>query len=190
MALAGPWNLRFPLKLGAPAQVNLPKLISWTDHPDEGVQHFSGTATYALTFTVPAEACQPGIRAMLDLGQVQVIAEPTLNGTALGTLWKPPFRIDVTDCLKAGTNVLRVQVTNLWPNRLIGDEAKPDYREWRGSSLKSWPPDALNGTPPPDTGRVTWTTWKHYNVGDPLLPSGLLGPVRLRFARVLAVPDR
>lgn len=187
VALPGPWTLRFPPELGAPAEASLPKLISWTNHPDEGVQHFSGTATYELAFTVPADACQPGTKAMLDLGQVQVIAEPILNGTPLGILWKPPFRMDVTDCLKPGTNTLQVRVTNLWPNRLIGDEAKPDYRAWGGAALKSWPPDALNSTPPPDTGRITWTTWKHYHAGDPLLPSGLLGPVRLRFARILTV---
>ena len=117
-----------------------------------------------------------------------MIAEPTLNGKPLGTFWKPPFRINVTDSLKAGQNRLRVRVTNLWVNRLIGDADKPDYREWAGARLKSWPEDALKSTPPPDTGRITWTTWQHYNATDPLLPSGLIGPVRLRFAHRIPIP--
>jgi hypothetical protein len=189
VSLAGPWQVAFPPDRGAPAKISLAKLVSWPDHQDEGVRHFSGTASYEIAFEIPRDLLRPDLRAMLDLGDVQVIAEPTLNGTALGTLWKPPFRVDVSKALKPGRNVLQVNVTNLWVNRLIGDEAKPDYRDWAGARLKSWPKDALDGTRPPNTGRTTWTTWKHYKVGDPLLPSGLIGPVRIRFGRVAALPQ-
>ena len=188
IALAGPWLVSFPTDLGAPPQVTLPRLISLSDHEQDGVRHCSGTAIYELVFGLPADGLKPGLRATLDLGNVQVIAEPTLNGKPLGTFWKPPFRINVTDSLKAGQNRLRVRVTNLWVNRLIGDADKPDYREWAGARLKSWPEDALKSTPPPDTGRITWTTWQHYNATDPLLPSGLIGPVRLRFAHRIPIP--
>jgi hypothetical protein len=165
----------------------LSKLVSWPKHEVEGIRHFSGTANYEISFAVTPDCLAPDFAAVLDLGNVQVIAQPTLNGTPLGTLWSPPFRVDVTRALRPGRNMLNVAVTNLWVNRLIGDEAKPDYRKWSGPRLESWPEDALNGTPPPDTGRITWTTWKHYNAGDPLLPSGLIGPVRIRFGRVQTV---
>jgi hypothetical protein len=58
--------------------------------------------------------------------------------------------------LKAGNNDLEIEVANLWPNRLIGDAAKPESE------------------------RFTWTIQGHpYNAKSELLPSGLLGPVQL-----------
>jgi len=59
----------------------------------------------------------------LDLGNVRDIAEVSVNGKALGILWKAPYRIDVTGALKPGDNVLEIKVTNEWTNRLIGDRA-------------------------------------------------------------------
>lgn len=149
--ITGPWALRFPPKWGAPDQVTLDKLVSWSDHSDEGVRHFSGTATYTKEFD-----WQPGgkqVRYFLDLGEVKELAEVVLNGKNLGILWKPPFRAEITGALKPGKNKLEVRVTNLWPNRLIGDVALPEDK------------------------RFTWTTFQPYKAGDPLLPSGLLGPV-------------
>jgi len=95
-------------------------------------------------------------------------------------LWKPPYAVDVTGALKPGRNQLEVKVTNLWPNRLIGDEQYPDDVEWDGISIKKWPDWMLKGEPRPSKDRVTFTTWKHWRKGSALLPSGLLGPVTLR----------
>ncbi len=148
-ALPGPWLLRFPPKQGAPEQVKLDRLISWTEHPDDGVKHFSGTATYTTEFE------WDGTPALLDFGKVKEIAEVRLNGQDLGILWKPPFRVDATGALRPGLNTLEVKVTNLWPNRLIGDAGLPEDQ------------------------RVTWTTCQPYRPNDPLLESGLIGPVRL-----------
>ena len=53
------------------------------------------------------------------------IAEVSVNGKYLGIVWKPPFRVDVTGIMKPGTNALEIKVTNLWVNRLIGDQ-QPD----------------------------------------------------------------
>ena len=117
----------------------------------------------------------------LELGQVKNFAEVTLNGKPLGILWKPPFRVDVTAAARPGKNALTVKVTNLWPNRLIGDEQLPPDCEWRGKELKAWPSWLLEGKPSP-TGRVTFTTWPHWTKDAPLLPSGLVGPVTLRAA--------
>jgi len=178
--ITGSWQLSFPPNWGAPEQITLNKLISWTEHPEAGVKYFSGTATYRKTFSL-AEAPAANQRVFLDLGQLKNIAEVKLNGKDLGILWKPPFRIEVTDAARVGENELEVRVTNLWPNRLIGDEQLPDDREWNGIQLKTWPQWLLDGKPSP-TGRFTFTTWHHWTKTDEPLPSGLLGPVLLRTA--------
>jgi hypothetical protein len=56
---------------------------------------------------------------------VRDVAEVSLDGRALGVLWKPPFRVDVTDALKPGANRLEIKVTNEWTNRLVGDRSAP-----------------------------------------------------------------
>ena len=192
----GPWELQFPKGLGAPHRVNLERLISWTEHSDVGVKYFSGTATYRLKLEVPARMLGKDRALYLDLGRVCEIAEPTLNDRDLGILWKPPFRAEITDILRAGVNVLEVRVTNLWPNRLIGDEQLPSDCEWVvpaisytgwGEVIDHWPQWLLENKPSP-TGRVAFTTWKHWEKNDPLLESGLLGPVRiLAKTKVLAM---
>lgn len=176
--ISGPWNLSFPPNWGAPAEVTLPKLESWTDSADQGVKYFSGTATYTREIEVPDAMLAAGHSLWLDLGRVKNLAEVSLNGKSLGILWKPPFRVDITGAAQPGKNQLEVKVTNLWPNRLIGDEQLPDDREWVGKRLKDWPQWLLDGKPSP-TGRFTFTTWHHWTKDDALLESGLLGPVRL-----------
>jgi hypothetical protein len=99
-----------------------------------------------------------------------------LNGKDLGVRWKRPFRFDITDALKAGDNTLEVRVTNLWPNRMIGDERLPPDAEWNKSRLVRWPDWVLQGKSSP-TGRFTFTHIRPYTKDSPLLPSGLLGPV-------------
>ena len=179
--IAGPWAVEFQSPVGAPPATTFAQLISWPDHPDAGIKYFSGTATYKTTFTVPSGALQNSQSAfLLDLGQVKVIAEVKLNGKNLGTLWKAPFRTDATGAVRAGTNELEVRVTNLWPNRLIGDEQYPDDCEWNGITIKAWPEWMVKGGPREVKERVTFTTWKHWHKDDALLPSGLLGPVVLK----------
>ena len=187
IAVAGKWQLRFPPRLGAPEHVILDRLISWTDHSDAGVKYFSGTATYAQSVHLPQELFARHRRFYLDLGRVQVIAELKVNGQDLGILWKPPFEADITGAVKAGDNALEIKVVNLWPNRLIGDEQLPDDCQWRntsrpdGNPLLEWPKWLLEGKASP-TGRLTFTTWKHWTKDAHLLESGLLGPVTLRIA--------
>jgi hypothetical protein len=62
---------------------------------------------------------------LLDLGMVKDLAEVSVNGKALGILWKAPYRVDATGALKAGANRLEVKVTNEWTNRQIGDRLLP-----------------------------------------------------------------
>ncbi len=180
--LNGPWEVSFDAKWfypdnGAGAKMRFEQLSDWSQRPEEAVKYFSGTAVYQKSFDWQQPAGNG--RVSLDLGRVEVIAEVELNGKNLGVLWKPPFRVDITEALKAGENTLVVKVTNLWPNRLIGDEQLPADCEYKPEgSLKAWP-EWLNKNLPRTSGRRTFATWKHWKAQDPLLPSGLLGPVRV-----------
>lgn len=151
-----PWQVTFDPKWGGPGTVDFPALVDWTRRPEQGIKHYSGTATYNtrfdLSFAVPAT---PPKRFLLDLGTVHVMARVKLNGRDCGIAWHPPFRVDVTGALKTLDNTLEIQVANLWPNRLIGDQSQPENR------------------------RLTWTTWNPFEAESPLLSSGLLGPLTL-----------
>jgi hypothetical protein len=179
--ISGAWKLNFPPNWGAPESVSLDKLISWSDSSDAGVKYFSGTATYEKEIEIPDAMFGKNREVWLDLGVVKNFAEVSLNGKLFPILWKPPFRLNVTSAAKAGKNKLEIKVTNLWPNRLIGDEQLPDDREWIGKRLKEWPQWVLDGKPSP-TGRFTFTTWHHWTKNEPLLESGLIGPVTVRAA--------
>jgi hypothetical protein len=176
---SGPWEVSFPAGRGAPDKAVFDKLISWPERAEPGIKYFSGTAAYRKTIEVPAERLGENFRAVLDLGQVREIAEVRLNGRDLGILWKSPFRVDITEAAKPGANELEVRVTNLWPNRLIGDEQHPDDCQWDGIHLKDWPQWMKRGEPRPTKERIAFTTWKHWTKDSPLQPSGLLGPVKL-----------
>jgi hypothetical protein len=150
LTISSPWRVSFQEGRGAPASATFDKLASLSENSEPGIKYFSGTATYQTTFEAPAAS-----EGVVDLGDVKNIAEVYLNGKYQGTLWKKPFKLALSDELKKGTNTLEVRVTNLWVNRLIGD-AQP-------------------GT----TQKITFTTMPFYQANSPLLPSGLLGPVRV-----------
>jgi hypothetical protein len=170
LELRGPWDLRFPEGQGAPPSVALDRLISWTEHPEAGVRHFSGIAEYRCAFEGPGDWSAGDRRTFLDLGDLWAVGEAFLNGRPLGVLWKPPYSADVTGALKAGTNELRIEVANTWSNRLAGDALLPERdRRTRTNVTHS-------GVKP----------WKD----TPLLKSGLFGPVRLIPARTVAAPLR
>jgi hypothetical protein len=183
IALGGHWSVHFQPGRGAPDHAQFAKLEDWSKHTDQSIRYFSGTATYTTQFDQALPATQQ-TRWMLDLGNVQVIAEVKLNGHDLGVSWKPPYCVDVSTALRMGRNDLEIKVTNLWPNRLIGDEQYPDDctadGSWKIGPIPAWPDWLLKGQPRPEPRRVTFTTWKYYSKDSPLLPSGLLGPVALR----------
>ena len=176
-----PWQIHFPQGWGAPEAIEFPKLISYTDHQNEGVRYFSGTAEYNTTIDVPQKIIVKNSSIYLDLGEVNVIAEVKINGKNLGTYWKPPFKIDVTSAIKSGVNLVQVSVTNLWPNRLIGDEiqfpAGKFYDKEALTYFRNWTSNTTN--PLPDPNRFTFTTFRAWSKDDKLLPSGLIGPVTL-----------
>ncbi|MEX2245020.1 MAG: glycosyl hydrolase [Fimbriimonadaceae bacterium] len=181
--ITGQWQVSFAKDWGAPPRAAFPELSSWSDNSDDGIKYFSGSAVYTKQFDVPPSMLSGDRLVVLDLGRVKNFATVTLNGKDLGVLWKEPFTLDVTKAVKAGRNELKVKVTNLWVNRIIGDEQLPPDVEWNGAQLKQWPDWLLNNGPRPDTGRYTFTTWRFWNKDSKLLESGLLGPVTLRSAR-------
>ena len=188
LPLDGAWKVSFPPDRGVVDEAVFNPLVAWNQHPDPGIRHFSGTATYERRFELPKDFLADGREVWLDLGEVEVMAEVRLNGEDLGVLWHPPFRVELGKVLKPGANTLEVEVTNLWVNRLIGDEQHPDDCEWEEGALARWPEWFTEGKPRPSKERVTFTTWKHWTADDPLLPSGLIGPVTLRSARLVPLP--
>lgn len=193
MLIDGSWNLKFPPGWGAPENNTIDRLISWTDHTHPDIQHFSGTATYMKTFEIPSGFIQQEQQLWLDLGRVYNIAEISLNGQKPVTCWKPPFRMNITGMVHTGSNTIEVQVTNLWPNRMIGDESQPDPRpfdwnkRWRANlpvEWKKWQVMIDQETAQPGyyakkSGRYAFSTAKYYTAEDPLLESGLIGPVTI-----------
>ena len=144
------WTLSFPAGWGAPSSLKLSTLVSWTDLPigEEG-RHFSGTAKYTATFDGKA-----GAPLILDLGEVETVAEVFVNRSKVRTLWSPPYRCAIGAFVKDGVNELRVDVTTTWFNRLAYDAGRPE------------------------NNRKTWTISGPEN-GTPPKPAGLLGPVSL-----------
>ena len=179
LKIEGAWDVSFPPNLGAPSQAKFKELYSWSESSDEGIRYFSGTATYRKQIYIPKEYIQPEISLEMNLGRVCVIAEVIVNGKELGILWRTPFHIDLGDAVRAGENDIQIRVTNLWPNRLIGDARYPEDCEWGDWLLKSWP-DWLEKPEKRSSKRITFTTWKHWRADDPLQPSGLMGPILIR----------
>lgn len=193
LEVKGAWDVSFPPNLGAPEKIRMEKLLSLKDYPDDGVKYFSGTATYSKTIRISPDMLSNNKKLYLDLGWIEVIATVTLNGKDVGTVWKLPYRLEITNEAHPGDNELVVMITNLWPNRLIGDEHLPPENEYGGkgatgpraefqAEIKKLPAWYVEGKPKPPGGRITFTTWKHFDKNDPLLESGLLGPVKLRTA--------
>ena len=171
--LKGSWEVKFPGGLGVPEKIMLAELLSLHQHPDDRVKYFSGPATYSKAFNF-SKTPTAYKKFFIDLGRVEAIAEVTLNGKDLGIFWKRPYQIDVTNALEDGENKLEIQVTNLWPNRLIGDEQLPDPDKFTpggsasgregliGGYIEKLPDWYVNGKPKPSDGRIAFATWKHY----------------------------
>ncbi|CZR65587.1 uncharacterized protein PAC_15487 [Phialocephala subalpina] len=181
--LSNPWTVTFPPqfmpKNTQTLSIELEKLESLHMHPNFDVAHFSGTATYSTTFNLKSLSSA----LLLTLGRVENIATVYLNGQNLGISWLPPYEIDITRSAHTGANLLVVEVTNLWVNRLIGDEYLPVEDVFNTNTqnyaVEEWPQWWIENLPVKTGERVTFGAWHHYNSSAPLLASGLLGPVRI-----------
>lgn len=152
LAVKGPWTVVFTPGWGAPESMTFAALEDWSKRPEDGIKYYSGTAVYRTAVDWEGAAGGEG-EVRLDLGDVAVIAEVKLNGTACGVAWTPPYRVDISQALKPGRNELEIRVANTWANRLIGDERL----------------DAA--------ARRTWTTYHSFTKDSQPTRSGLLGPV-------------
>lgn len=177
--LAGFWDLEFPLESGAPSKLRLPKLSALKEHSNFNVKHFSGTVWYQKILTIHKETLGKRLRVFLDLGRVEVIAEVKINGKNVGLFWKEPYRAELTGLLHKGENQLEVGVTTLWQNRLIGDEKLPVENVYSVHGFIEKLPDWYQRNLPKTGERKTFSVWRNLKKTDPLLESGLLGPVRL-----------
>jgi hypothetical protein len=155
LTLSGEWKLEFQKDRGAPASVTINELGSWTKNTEPGIKYFSGTGTYTKNISAPSDWFTKNSQILLNLGEVKNLAEIIVNGKSLGIFWRKPFLANLTGVLKPGNNTLVIKVTNLWVNRLIGDQ-QPDVKQ-----------------------KITYTTMPFYNAKSTLLPSGLLGPVQI-----------
>ncbi len=182
--IQGAWELTFNKDWGPEDKQTFPELKSWSESSNELVKYYSGTAKYFKEFTT-SDATFSALKKnaakqiCLDLGKVEVMAKVKLNGTDCGIVWKPPYRVNISEALKPGTNKLEIEVVNTWVNRMIGDEQLPLDAEWKDwETLVEWPKWFKEGEKSP-TGRYTFTTARHYQKDSPLMSSGLLGPIRI-----------
>jgi hypothetical protein len=153
--LDGPWQVTFDPKMGGPKQpVIFSKLTDWSTHPDSCIRFYSGTAVYTKSININIRDSKDK-HIWLDLGRIANIAKVKVNGISCGTAWTPPYSVDITKALKPGNNLLTIEVTNTWTNRLIGDQTLPENK------------------------RITWTTAPFRLKGKPLLEAGLCGPVKI-----------
>ena len=154
--ISGTWIVHFDSKWGGPETAQFDSLVSWPTRPEPGIKFYSGTAVYEKT--IDLSAAKPNLKSsklILDLGSVREIAEVKVNSKSCGTVWCPPWQVDVTDAVKSGENKLQVEVVNFWPNRIIGDAALPPAE------------------------RLTRTNIRKLTAKTPLEEAGLLGPVHL-----------
>ena len=177
VSLNGGWKITFA---GSPQPVELSRLVSWTDL--DPWKYYSGQATYERTVpllgahfsgateiyldfgegapvTVEERRSGSGMRAMLE-SPVREAAIVEINGQRAGSIWRPPYRLDVRSLLHPGQNTIRVTVANLAINELA-HQPPPDHRALIQRYGDRFQDQDMNNLQP--------------------LPSGLFGPIRLVF---------
>ena len=192
----GTWTVRFDERLRVGASAGMEKVVKWTsltpwdESADCDIKYFSGTACYSQQLYL--KKLDRHCRYVLDLGEVKNLAVVRVNGQPCSTLWHAPFTADVTEALHKGDNTLEIDVTNLWVNRMVGDEQEPDDVEWSepvafgaapnspaiGRAMKKVPTWLSQGLPRP-TKRKAIVSFKFFEKDTPLLRSGMMGPVVL-----------
>jgi hypothetical protein len=179
IALESSWEVQFPTGNGTPDRIEIPELISLIRHEDFNIRHFSGTCRYRTVFYLVDSDFTGGRMILVDLGRVEVIAGVFMNGKDAGRVWKEPYLVNVSPYVKKGENILEVEVTNLWHNRLIGDENLPAENEYSKDGFILKLPEWYVKNQPKPGERITFSVRHDLEKTDPLLESGLLGPVKL-----------
>lgn len=189
--ISSDWYVDFLEKHHFDSKENFKVLTDWKDNEKEEIKYYSGTAIYSKTIKLPK--LKEGVRTYIDLGEVKIVAEVFVNGKPVEVLWKAPFIADITGEVSKGENLIEVKITNQWSNRMIGDEnysadyigyKQPSYFPKDNDKMPEW---YINNEPMPEGPRTTFNTYKFYSKGDELMPSGLLGPVKLMFKKELKI---
>lgn len=153
LSLDKDWKVTFKDSLRGPKESQtFPKLIDISTHTDDLIRYYSGTLIYEKEIELKD---LPDGEIYLNLGYVGVMAKVSVNGDYAGGVWTAPYRVDVSNKLRKGKNLISVEVTTTWQNRLIGDSALSKDK------------------------RTTWAACNNWRKNDALQKSGLLGPVVL-----------
>lgn len=159
--LSGAWKVNFSAQWGAPKSVTFEELKSWTQHAEEGVRYYSGIGRYEKDFDVDGNWLREGVKLWLDAGRLWSVGEVFVNGKPMGVVWKPPYRVEITEAVRSGTNLLEIEVANTWANRLVGDAHSPEEKRFCRTNITS------SGT--------QRKLWKDIELRE----SGLFGPVKV-----------
>ena len=171
LKIGGPWTMQLPPSNGIESPVSFDLLESWTERKEPAIKYFSGTVVYRKRFDIPADRFGKTQRLYLNLGQVEDLVEVILNGKDLGTLWKEPFCLDITQAARPDSNDLELHIVNVWHNRLVGQKLHPAAFGAHGEF-------------------IPWASYvPEYPAREPLYASGLLGPVTLQSAIQLQAPE-
>ena len=141
--ISEPWHVAFDGKLSSPAPIEMASPADLAQNADPEIRYFSGTITYTTEFDLDDASAA---RVLLNLGRVESMAKVYVNDRYAGGAWCPPYKVDITQCVKKGRNTLRVEVVNKWVNRIVGDMQLPP--EQRKISLLVNPYDASTPLPP------------------------------------------
>lgn len=152
-SVEGMWTICFDPKLGGPGTVQTDRLTDWTQSDDSRIKYYSGMAAYENTFRLTADQLKKHLSLRLSIPNG--LAEVWVNGVKAGTWWCSPWEQDITPYVKTGVNSLRIEVVNSLYNRMIGDAAQPNAKQY----TQAYPPIVTADTP--------------------LVPSGIVGGVQL-----------
>ncbi len=164
--LSEDWRVRFDEQWGGPANASFPELISWTERDEAGIKYYSGVASYEKEFSFNKDETGETEHVFLELEEIEKTAKVWVNDKEVGILWCKPYRLDISAYLKNGPNQLRIDVANVWSNRLTGD----------GITGENYTNTNITGGP-----QVNENPWAKV----PLVPSGLIGNVELKAFEVL-----
>jgi len=176
VSLKTPFTVEFEEQYGAPKSAVFEKFESWTKHADPRIANYSGKAKYSLKVGLPKLGKDE--RAYLQFGEILEIGRVKVNGRFAGTLWKKPFRIDITKFAKVGENTIEVEVGNTWVNRCLYDATLPPEQRitWSNSMGYHFPEKGKKARP--NQGRDM--SWK-----QGAIPSGIIGEARVDFSKTV-----
>ena len=179
--ISNDWNVYFQKNRGAPDSIKLAKTQSLSQSQIDGVKYFSGIMLYEKEIEIPSDYIKENRKLILEFDKIYNIAQVEINGKFVQTLWKSPYRCDITKHLKVGKNIIKIKVANLWVNRIIGDSQYP-YEP-----LQNW---VIQGKTKSESKRITSSDWSSaWGKKDKLLESGIVGKVQIKACDVVPIKN-